>query len=51
LLQVRSYRDDWEAERREKEQALKDKAALEDRCRRLEEQLAEKNKVIFFLEK
>ncbi|CAB3363739.1 Hypothetical predicted protein [Cloeon dipterum] len=38
-IQVRSYRDDWEAERREKEQALIDKATLEERCRNLEEKL------------
>ncbi|XP_059475386.1 uncharacterized protein LOC132196623 isoform X2 [Neocloeon triangulifer] len=45
-IQVRSYRDDWEAERREKEQALIDKATLEERCRNLEEKLlSEKQKV------
>ncbi|PSN40130.1 hypothetical protein C0J52_23822, partial [Blattella germanica] len=35
-FQVKAHRDDWEAERTEKQQALKDKEALEQRVRELE---------------
>jgi hypothetical protein len=47
-LQVRSYKDDWEAERREKEQLARDKLAAEEKTRDLQAQVASLQKKVNF---